>query len=90
MRNLAGFIGCVVMIVAGIALAFAAVFGIGFVVLNGSAYMIDSPACEQYHKLSKNEVYWSIGTGCLVNYRGEWVDLKVATSNKSDITVKGK
>jgi hypothetical protein len=81
MRDLIGI--AVVLFAATVALT-ATVFGIAACV----SYAINYPACKHFGKLSGLESDYSFGNGCLVKYRGEWVDQSVAAEHKQEVTVK--
>lgn len=51
-------------------------------------YTVDRPQCERFSSMSGNPTQWSMASGCLVKYRGEWVRYDVAVGHKQDITVK--
>lgn len=51
---------------------------------------IEKLACAEYGIVSKQATMYSLGTGCLVQRDGEWVDYSVATGKKQEITVKTK
>jgi len=46
----------------------------------GYSLAVDKPACYAYGKLSGQEVFYSLGTSCIVKRDGEWVDYSVAIS----------
>lgn len=76
-RDLAMMLGVIGTIVAGIIAG--AVF---------ASYMGNYNACQTVKELTGVQTNVSLSMGCLVKYRGEWVDVQVMTDKKQDVTVK--
>lgn len=83
MRDLFEIIGALVLAVAGL---------IAVVILSAMGYqeVVDRPACAEYGRVSHQQTMYTLGTACLVQRNGEWVDYKVAVGFKQEVTVKSK
>ena len=61
-----------------------------FVGVLGYSLGISAPACRDYGKISGNEVHYSLANGCLVKAEDQWVDIRVLTSKKQELTIRRK
>lgn len=75
----------ILAVISFIALLCAAVI---FGIIVFAYYGTEKPACEQYGRLSGNEISTQFfGNWCLVKYEGRWVDSWVARANKAELKV---
>ncbi len=75
------FIKTLFLVLVGIAV-------VSLVSICGLKYLSEKPRCEEFGALSKNDIYWSLHSGCLVKLDGRWMDLEAAKSNISEIKIK--
>lgn len=59
-----------------------------FSALAGATYYAEDTACKNLHALTGVQTNVSLGLGCMVKYKGEWVAREVMTNHKQEVEVK--
>lgn len=59
-----------------------------YLIIFSLTYLSESSACSNFNRITGAQTEVTVSLGCMVKYRGEWVELEVATKHKQDVTIK--
>lgn len=71
-----------------ITIACTIIFAFIIAVATNAAYWPQYFACQNIHRLTGLETEVTFSLGCMVKYRGEWVDGDVVIKHKQEVTIK--